>query len=122
MQLCFRVFLIGAGSMIAGATMAHYSSDHPHGYLPWNPYSTPPASTLAQGGFFGFQNSCTPMDREAELQSYVGYFSRIYSSAQNFGQLCQSMGLTCRFAVDWEGHKQSCFAEGRAGSRVALCQ
>jgi hypothetical protein len=83
----------------------------------------PPISQQSRSsppGFYGYKNADV-IDREAELHSQWGNFTRIQATG-TFENVCQSVGLTCEWVGDWGGAKKSCKETPYAGSRVAFCR
>ncbi len=61
-------------------------------------------------GFYAYEETRTPQDREKELMALSGgTLIRLKgASGGTFRQLCERIGRTCKKVVDWEGKKLDC--------------
>lgn len=77
-------------------------------------------------GYYAFQTTTTPQDRESELRSLAGgVFTRIpgNGAGKKFSEVCQALTppKMCKKVVAWDGSELSCDNGAEDGSRMALC-
>lgn len=86
------------------------------------PGRTEPPGTPKSPGWYGYERTKTPKDRERELRRHVGRFTRLdVGSGGSFRELCDRIGLRCKRVIDWEGARKSCGSSAEDGSRLARC-
>lgn len=72
----------------------------------------------AQPVWLGFANDTSPQDRESELRTHCGDFTRAYipvGAGNNFAELCCLEGTSCDRVCDWEGRVLSCNTVSQGG-------
>lgn len=74
-------------------------------------------------GYFAYESTRTPQDREAELKSNGnGVLIRVPGNGTTFFSVCESVGRTCDHVRDWTGKKFPCSEDADDGSRAAFCE